>query len=1014
MSSALAILEAESPKRVFQHLHGEQLPVEMLRRSGFTQAAQTENMESWTKLIDADSYWTVRFDKDKEGQWWWFVGRLEAATNNNLEGWNGSGRAELASHLRKLKIAEAEDPKAVFKKAVTVPQPPRDLLQNVMAKRSKYLRKQCNSTTIATNPHGETFCYGWFGGGPRKNQTVSTLLVYDKRQMSWQVAYGLTGHDFQEPHRQQLEAESPKRVMQSLPHDPWAFVLHKDADREAYGVQLLHRGKQVDWHPPFYPGDPDTPVNPKSYAEELGDFWVDWYKKLDKVHPYNPMQEEFHHWYETAYRMYHRKTSVGEAEDPKGFLKAKSNDPDERVRNVMRRAHFTRTAFSDKFERWERSVQMRPFKEFAVAEVTRYLFHGNYVWEFVVHRGKVISWQTEQRDADWMANFLRHQYFHPNTKEPFPPDEEYPPGWQAVGEAEDPKAVFRKITAISAPSRDRGKEVGGAWLRTLCSRYPVDGVYIWDNKGPALRPADPVPLPRRYDGILQINFHNYGLIRQEWASFGVLAGALLRWRNLEGAALWINGQPRGKVGRRHPQLKEFEDAAYRPAGHVFGAQAEAEDPKAFLKRLSAKATAEVSFGFAIHTSDQQYIEAVAQEIGVALTQENWDALNEDMMAMERNCLEILNKSGIRVREEGHDGTGDLVGSAWTNLGTPSWDIVKRWADSDGQLLSCASEIESAMPSARELLWRNVSELGKSLLDAQISFFAIEELLGEARKPVPAPPPGRENPKDIFRRVSSSNYAQTKAYQDVLQYMPQEFKDAYLAKKFFEWEQDDVSFADEWPTYDDDDAEAGHNPWSNKIYYFNYYTEDGKIYLMSMEIDRDGNREVCEDAEIGTPDAARIEKDYGHEGWKKQMITYWEWVREHGEDPLNYIHTPTIETKQEWIVGFVQDGGKLHLAALRQLTDKKPSPPAVSWPEAKAKAATDPAWKEAVDYCLVNDEGVTEATEEDITKEGGTKDKKGRLVLRFAITSKKPGENAREHIIAQAEDAIRELQAPAPA
>jgi hypothetical protein len=491
---------------------------------------------------------------------------------------------------------------------------------------------------------------------------------------------------------------------------------------------------------------------------------------------------------------------------------------------------------------------------------------------------------------------------------------------------------------------------------------------------------------------------------------------------LEGAQLWIDGVPAAPLSRTHPHLKQIENEAYRSARRVFGAQAgdpnvpviEAEDPKAFLKRLSAKAAepgAEVDFGFAIRTSDQNYIEEIAREIGVALTPENWDLLNSDMMAMERNCLEMLDKSGIRVREEGHAGDGDLVGTAWANLGTPGWDIVKRWADSDGQTLNCASGVETVFRPVAQILWRNVSDLGKSILDVQISFFDIEQLLGEARKPVPTTPIGREDPKSVFRRMSAAIYGQTKAYQAVLQYMPQEFKDAYMAKRFFEWEQNDLSFVDSWPVYDDGNE---NYPWSQVTYYFNYYTEDGKIYISAMARNSDGNHVHCDSAEVGTSEAAQLEKEYGPVSWKDSMIRYWEWVRDHGEDPLNYVHAPMVEVKKDWVVGFVRQGTQLQLAKLRQLTDKKPSPPAVPWPGVKAKAAENIDWKEALDYCLVNDEGITDATEEDVLKDGGKWDSKKRLVLKFSFASKLPDPNIRDRIVTQAEEALHELQAQPPA
>ena len=311
----------------------------------------------------------------------------------------------------------------------------------------------------------------------------------------------------------------------------------------------------------------------------------------------------------------------------------------------------------------------------------------------------------------------------------------------ALGEATDPKQVFWAATKTIAPTRDKGKDVSGRLVRLLCSRYPVEGVYIWDNKG-----GENARTMSYCAGILQISFRNYGLIRQEWACFGVLAQTLLDWRNLEGAKLWINGQPSEKVSRSHPQLKEYSDEAWG----ILSAEApvtEALDPKALFRRLSAGRNMEVDFGFAISVSDQDYVEDRAREIGVVLEEEHWTALTVDGMVLERNCRALLNRAHIRVQDEGHDARGALIGTAWAHLGTPAWDLVLRWVDSEGELLSCASSIETVFNPASERLWRGVSSLGKSVLDVQIEFFGLESLLGEACRPALVE---ALDPKRVFR------------------------------------------------------------------------------------------------------------------------------------------------------------------------------------------------------------------------------------------------------------------------
>jgi len=408
-----------------------------------------------------------------------------------------------------------------------------------------------------------------------------------------------------------------------------------------------------------------------------------------------------------------------------------------------------------------------------------------------------------------------------------------------LAEAEDPKAVFKSASGMAAPSPDKGKEVSGALLRRLCARYLVNGVYIWYQEGKF--PAA--------EGVLQINFRNYGLIRQDWASFGTLAGALLRWRNLEGAPLWINGKYEDKVSPRHEVLRHIDSSIWRPGG--------------------------------VHT-------------------------------------------GIE----------------------------------------------------------------------------------EARKKKPEPEPVGENPKRVFKQMMAAHYGVSTAYQDVLQYMPKDFVDAFRKREHAEWRQDDLSYTDNWPEYDSD-----HESWHEVFYYFNYYTEDGALYLMAMRGDMDGDHDCIDQAEVGSPEAAQMEKDYGSAGWHEAMRDYYNWVIAHREDPLGYIRIPVIEVKNEYLVGFVKQGEQLKIWGIRQLTPEQPSPPPVEWPALKEKAAQDEDWKKALEYCLVNDEGITEATEEEIVREGGKWDKSGRLVLRFSIDEKRPGEAKEEFIVNQAQAALNDLGQP---
>jgi len=656
-------------------------------------------------------------------------------------------------------------------------------------------------------------------------------------------------------------------------------------------------------------------------------------------------------------------------------------------------------------------------------------------------------------------------------------------------EVEDPKDVFRKVTLARMPDSEMGADISGQMLRRLCSRYPVEAVYIQiAERG------------HRADGFLHIRFRNYGLIRQEWASFEVLAGALLRWRNLEGAPLYINGKVAGTVGRANKELldidagrwryglqQEAEDpktifkqvvtppppprvllqravadkeeylgkgnewtsvhtnpngetfcyggfargtrstvatllyfdrerrawvlaegeepkdvfrkvvlepheavrhalrvAGFRPtAGHddryehwllpagriipnrdvevvryqkgragldpasevplppvepggdfvwevtyylpgtgtptwnkvctpqqaltilraMIQVLPEAEDPKEFLKRMSQRLAQSqpgepVDFGFAIGTADQYYIEANARDHEVELTDESWETLNNDSMALEHNCMELLGKAGIQVRDEGHDGQGDLVGSAWVKRGEPAWELVRRWVETDGELFMDASRIEQeiGVEGAGEILWQGVSELGKDLLDCRIEFFDVKEKFEEAHKPPPPPaePGPGEDPKDFFRRMIATGkvgFGASKEISDVLEYMPPEFQQAFRNKTFAEWKQPDTSIFEPTPSFNDQVPDDDPGQWTLNTYFFDYYTEDGKLYIVAMQQDQDGNVDSLDKAEVGTEQAKWIEGDYGLEGHKRVMRDYWQWVIDHDKDPLNLLAAP---------------------------------------------------------------------------------------------------------------------------
>jgi hypothetical protein len=70
--------------------------------------------------------------------------------------------------------------------------------------------------------------------------------------------------------------------------------------------------------------------------------------------------------------------------------------------------------------------------------------------------------------------------------------------------------------------------------------------------------------------------------------------------------------------------------------------------------------------------DQYTIEDNARELGITLTDKDWERINEDTRRIEKNIIGYLEKKyGIKFREEGHS-DNELIGTCWLPLGDTEW------------------------------------------------------------------------------------------------------------------------------------------------------------------------------------------------------------------------------------------------------------------------------------------------------------------------------------------------------
>lgn len=128
------------------------------------------------------------------------------------------------------------------------------------------------------------------------------------------------------------------------------------------------------------------------------------------------------------------------------------------------------------------------------------------------------------------------------------------------------------------------------------------------------------------------------------------------------------------------------------------------------------------FAFAIGTGSEDMLQANADEAKITLNRSTAVQLTKDALRVEQNVMAALKAAGIRVEDHGHDGTGDLVGSAFIQgKKPPGWHAVA-WSVSRDEPLMTGSGTIWKVPGLQERIWKGVSTLGQRLLDVSISFY----------------------------------------------------------------------------------------------------------------------------------------------------------------------------------------------------------------------------------------------------------------------------------------------------
>lgn len=135
---------------------------------------------------------------------------------------------------------------------------------------------------------------------------------------------------------------------------------------------------------------------------------------------------------------------------------------------------------------------------------------------------------------------------------------------------------------------------------------------------------------------------------------------------------------------------------------------------------------EFNIGFAIGTSDGSLIEINAEELGIPGPL-NWEEISEHCLLIERNALKVLNAiEGLHCRSEGHDGFGDLIGSATVQTMTKGFEVVHGFARMDEPYRTSSGTMWNIPGMTDEILFAGVPENTARIVDVTISFFNLDK------------------------------------------------------------------------------------------------------------------------------------------------------------------------------------------------------------------------------------------------------------------------------------------------
>jgi len=145
-------------------------------------------------------------------------------------------------------------------------------------------------------------------------------------------------------------------------------------------------------------------------------------------------------------------------------------------------------------------------------------------------------------------------------------------------------------------------------------------------------------------------------------------------------------------------------------------------------------------------------------------------------------------------------------------------------------------------------------------------------------------------------------------EEALEYLGDEARKVYEEGADESWELRPEHAGDDQAWYEwCDDCETFH---TNR-YPIGYEVTQGHVEMVAWCCDQDGNWDVVEGADVGTPEGNALMETYGFEAWERNYAEYLRHVAETGEDPCGEF-MPPLPTKvnETWTINVIERGGRV--------------------------------------------------------------------------------------------------------